>query len=153
MQFLQYEHDAFDRCCQLARLPKAGRHSLVGNIQTAFADFGLCLDDSLCIGLGNGIKISLHEVSVRDIAPVLKHFAVQVHYSHPANLNRKDFYKPEGFIDVFRTKLFDRQAIVQHDPGPPPLLTYFEAQQVGCTITNDRRFAAKYAKRSLLYTF
>ena len=147
VRFLQHECDAFDRCCRLARLPKAGRHTLVENVQNAFATFGLCLDDSLCIGFGEDTKISLREISVRDITPVLKHFAVQVHYSHPANLNRKDFFKPEGFIDVFHTKLYGRQAAAQTAHGPP-LLSFFEAQQVGCTITNDRRFAANYSDTS-----
>ena len=148
MRFLHLDRTNLNRVRHAASISAAGKHSLFARIQDAFSDFGISLDTDLCISFGFGLKINLQELSVRDITPVLKQFAVQMHYDHPANLNRKDFFKPQGFIDTFHSKLFAGKQC-DSNGSDPPLRVHFEAQIVGCTITNDRRFAAKFAESPL----
>ena len=104
--------------------------------------------DQFQLNLFGHINLGFGDLSVRDLAPLLKQLAVQMHYVHSANLNRKDFFKPTGFVDLFHSKLYGTQKGVR-DSLSPPLLAHFEAQLVGCTITNDRRFAAKFADSPL----
>ena len=145
MRFLHIDPENFDRLCRAAPLSTVNKYSLFTGIRDAFAAFGISFDTDLHVAVGNGPKLNLRELSARDLAPVLKQFAVQIHYDHTANLNRKDFFKPQGFVDVFHSKLFATKYCAISG-SEPPLRTHFEAQLVGCTITNDRRFAAKSAE-------
>ena len=148
LRFLHHEHDTIDRCGRLAHQPTQGRFSLLTGIRQAFAAFGISIDARFHLHIWGHLDLKLEDLSVRDIAPLLKQLAIQMHYAHPANLNRKDFFKPTGFVDSFHSKMFGTQKGVR-DSTSPPLLTHFEAQLVGCTITNDRRFAAKFSDSPL----
>lgn len=106
IRYINHEPVAFNRCRRLACSTNLGKFSLIENVRTAFSAFGFTLTNDLCIEHSGRINICLSHVAVRDLVPLLKHFAVQTHYSHPANLNRKDFFKPEGFIDLVHSKLF-----------------------------------------------
>ena len=85
-RFLHLEQEKFERVCQAAHLPSASKYSLFAGMRDAFSAFGISFDTDLHIAFGSGPKLNLRELSVRDIAPVLKQFAVQIHYDHSANL-------------------------------------------------------------------
>ena len=148
LRFLHHSPDAIARCRRLAHQPNPGRFSLLVGIRQACHAFGITIDDRFHLHILGHLELKFEDLSVRDIAPLLKQLAIQIHYAHPANLNRKDFVKPTGFVDSFHSKLFGTQKAVR-DSVSPPMLAHFEAQLVGCTITNDRRFAAKFSDSPL----
>ena len=148
LRFVHHNPDVIARCRRLANQPNSGRFSLLVGIRQACHAFGITIDDQLHLHLFGHLDLNLQDLSVRDIVPLLKQLAVQAHYAHSASLNRKDFAKPDGFVDLFHSKLFGTQNGVR-DSVSPPLLAHFEAQLVGCTITNDRRFAAKFSDSPL----
>lgn len=63
-------------------------------------------------------------------------------YENSAKKPRKDFYKPNGLVDGYLSTIFRQRH--KHSLDYKSLLPHFDAQIVGCTVTNDRRKAAGF---------
>lgn len=69
-------------------------------------------------------------------------------YELAAKKARKDFHKPTGLLDMSLSTTFRKL----HQSSPDcfkVLAPHFDAQIVGCTVTNDRRCAAGFSESAL----
>ena len=80
---------------------------------------------------------------MKDTKPMLKHMAKQACYAQASLQSRKDLQAPAGVIDAHLSCLFPKPTPSSATSDEIPLHAFFEAQLVGCVLTNDRLAAAK----------
>ena len=118
------------------------RFSVAQNLRQAFRFFSLELDTEGMIHFRHQKVVDFLALSVREIKPVLKQLAKQACYAQASLQSRKDFLAPGGIIDYHLSTLFAQKPTFMTE-GLTPAVAYFQAQQVGCVLTNDRLAAAK----------
>ena len=122
-------------------------HSLLHSVSEALRIFHISLFEDMTFGIAD-VRIPIIEVSFKDIKQLLYTLGRQACYESSVFKPRKDLNRPSGMLDVALSRLFLRRY------NPPRaskenLVPFFESQLVGCTITNDRRFAAGFSETNL----
>lgn len=117
------------------------KHSLLNKVQAALSVFHCALADDLTVCFG-GNRFAILEVALKDFKPFLLVMGRQFCYENTSYRTRKDFKKPTGLLD-FRLSITFRSHN-KNVQSMQTLLPHFDAQIVGCTITNDRRAAAGF---------
>ena len=118
-----------------------GKHSLIAHFREALLVFHCSLLPDCAIGIGSS-KFSILDVSPKDLRGMLHALGRQFCYEHTNYNSRKDVRKPTGLVDL-RLSLAYKQALPKRVPAHE-MVCHFDAQIVGCTITNDRRAAAGF---------
>ena len=118
------------------------RFSVAQSLKQAFRFFSLELANDGSILFRSKKIVDFLALSVREIKPVLKQLARQACYAQASLQSRKDFLAPGGFLDFHWSTLFVRKPSFSVE-GLTPVTAFFQAQQVGCVLTNDRLAAAK----------
>ena len=145
MRFFRDSPTTRDTCKDLLRSTQ--RHCYMHMVRDSFEIFGLCLTDDLEIAFKNSQRIALSNMTMRDIATCLQALSRDVCYQRACRTNRKDIKPSNGVLDYDLTCTYYRFS-KQSFEGGPPAHTHFEAQLVGCSITNDRLAASKLSSSS-----
>ena len=117
------------------------KHSLLAHFREALLVFHCALLPDLCIGIGSS-KFSILDVTPKDLRGMLHALGRQYCYESTNYNSRKDVRKPTGLVD-HRLSLAFKMCPPKHI-NPKEMMRHFDAQLVGCTITNDRRAAAGF---------
>ena len=137
---IQVLRDNFDAFMQNA-------HSLLFHFAQSLKVFKLGLFPDLRIGIGD-IRFEILWIAPRDLKPFLYTMGQQYCYELASKKARKDFHKPTGLIDMSLSTMF-RQVHKRYPDSFQLLAPHFDAQIVGCTVTNDRRCAAGFSDSAL----
>lgn len=144
--FLRVMHthsDILATCKSLALSGHRTKHSLIDQVCSAFKVFGFGLSRSFNLHFRNcshGIPLEL--LHPKDIRKVLIHLARDVCYKLAGeSKKRKDFFKPKGILDFDLSSLFRKKSSLQVE-AQYNATTFFDSQQVGCSLTRDRLKAA-----------
>ena len=122
------------------------KHSLLAHFRQALQVFHLALFSDMSIRIGT-VTFSILDIHPKDLRPFLHTMAQQACYEASGTKPRKDIYKPTGLLDGYLSTAFHRFHAKKDDPCAF-LKPHFDSQLVGCTITNDRRFAAGFSETS-----
>lgn len=118
-----------------------GKHTLLAHFRNALKIFHCAVMPDLTIGIGSS-RFSILDVSPKDIRGMLHALGRQYCYESVNFNSRKDVKKPTGLVDYSLSTIFKHAA--SKDLAQKSLIPHFDAQIVGCTITNDRRAAAGF---------
>ena len=146
IRFIHDSPDTLELCSEL--LMSDLRHSYMHMVRNSFELFGLTLTDTLEVSFGNSQQIALRSLSMRELGPCLRALARNVCYQRACKTNRKDIRPSQGVLDFDLTMTYSRFSKQQFENGPPAI-THFEAQLVGCSLTNDRLAASKQSDTSM----
>lgn len=104
----------------------------------------MTLFPDLTIGIGK-IRFAFLDVDFCDVKHLFVAMGRQACYERSCDKPRKDLFRPKGIIDPFLSLLFKRKykVPINHKDDLTP---HCDSQVVGCTITNDRRFAAGFVE-------
>ena len=117
------------------------KHSLLAHFRDALTVFRCTLLPNMNISLGAS-QLSILDISPKDLKGLLHTLGRQYCYEHVNYNSRKDVKKPSGLLDFGLSTAFKGGT---NSSGPhKTLVAHFDAQIVGCTITNDRRAAAGF---------
>ena len=119
------------------------RATITQSFRQAFRFFSFDLDPSGLISFRGRPIVDFLALSLKDVKPMLKQMAVQACYAQASLQSRKDLQAPAGVIDPHLTCRFPQGSPTEASTEDIPLHAYFEAQLVGCVLTNDRLAAAK----------
>ena len=147
--FWRFVHQHPESLCLLRELfhdSLQNQHSFLKHITNALSVFHLALFPNMQVGIGS-IKFNILEVQIRDLKPFLLVMGRQHAYENVSFRTRKDVKRPTGLLDFDLSSCF--RQFYKPVLGEPSLIPHFESQQVGCTITNDRRCAAGFTESSL----
>lgn len=140
-RFLHRNPSFVPKLQQIFMTANQNKHSLISHFREALLVFHCALMPDLCICIGSS-KFSILDVSPKDLRGMLHALGRQFCYENTNFNSRKDVKKPSGLVDL-RLSLAYKFASRKHQP-PKEVLCHFDAQIVGCTITNDRRAAAGF---------
>ena len=127
----------------LLRNASPDKFSIAQNVKQAFRFFSLELDATGMIKFRGQNIADFLDFTLREIKPVLKQLARQACYAQASLQTRKDFAAPGGFLDDHLSTFFVRKPTFETNT-PTPATAFFQAQLVGCVLTNDRLAAAKF---------
>lgn len=122
------------------------KHSLIAHFRDALRVFHCALLPDLSIGIGSS-KFQILDVTSKDLRGLLHALGRQFCYEKTNYNSRKDFKKPSGLVDL-RLSLAFKHRPPKH-VNPKDVMCHFDAQLVGCTITNDRRAAAGFTDSAM----
>ena len=123
------------------------KHAIVQRVRDAFAFFHIDLRADGMLALAGKPLCALHQLGHRDVRPVLQQLAKHVCYEKAGLQSRKDIRNPTGILDFWLSTSFLRNQTARTE-GEIPDSAFFEAQLVGCVLTNDRLAAAKRVEHS-----
>ena len=122
------------------------QQSLLAHFQKALNIFHLALFPDLSIRIGRQ-SFSVLDVHPKDLKGFLHVMGRQACYETAGSKFRKDIFKPTGLLDFHLSTLF-KTCHAKPEDSCSWLQPHVDSQLVGCTITNDRRFAAGFSETS-----
>lgn len=140
-RFIHQNPSSLDGLRSLFHESLKNKHSFLKHITDALRVFHLGLFPNLQVGIGSH-RFNILDVQLRDLKPFLLVMGRQQAYEKVSFRTRKDVKRPTGLLDFSLSSCFRRR--YHQVPGESSLIPHFESQQVGCTITNDRRCAAGF---------
>ena len=122
------------------------KHSYLFHVQSSLKIFHFALFPDMSVGIAD-IRFPVLEIDFCDLKQLLYVLGKQACYEHSCDKPRKDLFRPKGMLDPSLSVLFKKRYKIPVHPKDD-LTPHFDSQSVGCTITNDRRFAAGFADSS-----
>lgn len=136
----QFPHEVH-RFCDLLATNAEQNGTITHACVVAFRFFGLELSADGIIRYRQRAICHFLDLGHKEIRPILKLLAKQSCYVQATMQHRKDVVAPGGVLHPFLSTCFLRKSKLCLESDVPPK-AFFEAQLVGCLLTNDRLAAA-----------
>lgn len=147
LRFLQHYPEEHTLFRNLLRQANPTVPSFAQTVKQAFRFHSLELtSDAEILFRGKPVG-NLFQLTPKDVKPVLQLLSRQACYAQASLQSRKEFRSPAGVLDSFLSTLFLRKSQLCF-AGEVPAHAFFEAQVVGCVLTNDRLAAANLVESS-----
>lgn len=141
LRFLQQYPDQHSRFRFLLKQATPGKPTFAQTVKQAFWFHSLELLSDATICFRGHHLANLFQPTTKDVKPMLKLLCQQACYAQASLQPRKEFRAPAGVLDPYLSTIFLKRSKLCFE-GDVPAASFFEAQLVGCVLTNDRLAAA-----------